>query len=92
MKYMLSAPVMDAFHESMYAMNPITTDAKYYGDEKFETMYMENPEIFHNWPAFAGSDAFYDNLSKNIQAMYMGDLTPQEVLDETMQQYDSQGF
>ena len=92
MKYMLSAPVMDSFHETMYAMNPITKDAKYYGDERFESMYMEHPEIFHNWPPFGGSDAFYDSLSKNIQLMFMGDLTPQEVLDETMHQYDSQGF
>ena len=51
-------------------------------------MYVDQAEIFHNWPAFANSDAFYDYLLKNIQSMYMGDLTPQQVLDDTMKQYE----
>lgn len=92
MKYMLSAPVMDAFHEQMYAMCPITTDAAYYDNEKFQTMYTEQAEIFHNWPQFENADSFYDILFKNIQSMYMGDMTPQEVLDDTMSQYGDQVF
>lgn len=88
MKYMLSAPVMDAFHEEMYAMCPITKDAKFYDDERFQSMYMDQADIFHNWPSYANSDAFYDYLLKNIQSMYMGDLTPQQVLDDTMKQYE----
>ncbi len=87
LKYMLSAPVMDAFHEEMYAMCPITYDAKYTDHEKFQSMYVDQPELFHNWPAFENSDAFWDYLLKNMQSMYMGELTPQEVLDDTMQQY-----
>lgn len=87
LKYMLSAKVMDAFHEQMYAMCPITKDAKFYDDERFQTMYLEQPELFHNWPAFENSDAFWDYLQKNMQSMYMGELTPQEVLTDTMQQY-----
>ena len=89
MKYMLSAPVMDAFHEQMYAMCPITTDAKYYDNEKFQKMYTEQAEIFHNWPAFENSDALYDLLLKNIQSMFMGDMTPQQVLDDAMEQYEA---
>ena len=88
MKYMLSAPVMDAFHEQMYAMCPITKDAKFYDDERFQSMYVDQAEIFHNWPAFANSDAFYDYLLKNMQSMYMGQLTPQQVLEDTMKQYE----
>lgn len=88
LKYMLSAPVMDAFHEQMYAMCPITKDAKFYDDERFQAMYVDQAEIFHNWPAFANSDAFYDYLLKNMQSMYMGDLTPQQVLEDTMKQYE----
>ena len=88
LKYMLSAPVMDAFHEKMYAMCPITKDAKFYDDERFQAMYVDQAEIFHNWPAFANSDAFYDYLLKNMQAMYMGQLTPQQVLEDTMKQYE----
>ena len=90
MKYMLSAPVMDAFHEEMYAMCPITTDAAYYDNERFQTMYTEQADIFKNWPQFENADSFWDILFKNIQSMYMGDMTPQEVLDDTMEQYESQ--
>lgn len=90
LKYMLSAPVMDAFHEQMYAMCPITKDAKYYDNERFQAMYTEQADIFHNWPAFKSSDAFYDILLKDIQSMFMGDLTPQGVLDDTMEQYEAQ--
>ena len=88
LKYMLSAKVMDAFHEQMYAMCPITKDAKFFDDERFQSMYLDEPELFHNWPAFENSDAFWDYLQKNMQSMYMGELTPQQVLDETMQQYE----
>mgnify|MGYP007025213660 CR=1 FL=1 len=42
------------------AMCPITKDAKFYDDERFQSMYVDQAEIFHNWPAFANSDAFYD--------------------------------
>lgn len=89
MKYMLSAPVMDAFHEQMYAMCPITKDAKYFDNEKFQKMYTEQADIFHNWPSFENSDALYDLLLKNIQSMFMGDMTPQEVLDDAMEQYNA---
>ena len=87
LKYMMSEKVMDAFHEQMYAMCPITKDAKFYDDERFQTMYLEQSELFHNWPMFENSDAFWDYLLKNMQSMYMGELTPQQVLDDTMQQY-----
>lgn len=89
MKYMLSAPVMDAFHEQMYAMCPITKDARYYDDEQFQSMYVEQADIFHNWPAFANSDVFYDYLLENIKSMFMGELSPQQVLDDTMKQYET---
>lgn len=88
LKYMESAPVMDSFHEEMYAMCPITKDASYNDDERFQNMYLEQAEIFHNWPAFANSDAFYDALVKNIQSMYMGDITPEDVIKDTMKQYE----
>ena len=69
-------------------MCPITKDAKFYDDERFQSMYMDQADIFHNWPSYANSDAFYDYLLKNIQSMYMGDLTPQQVLADTMKQYE----
>ncbi len=87
MKYMLSAPVMDEFHDKFYAMQPVTVDAKYTDDEAFKELYTTNADILHNWPAFENSDSFYDVLYKNIQSMFMGDMEPQQVLDDTMEQY-----
>lgn len=89
MKYMLSAPVMDAFHEKMYAMCPITKDAKFYDDERFQEMYIDQAEIFHVSPAFKSSDAFTEALRQNVQSMYMGDMTPEQVLKNTMEQYEA---
>lgn len=68
-------------------MQPVTVDAKYTDDEAFKELYTTNADILHNWPAFENSDSFYDVLYKNIQSMFMGDMEPQQVLDDTMEQY-----
>jgi len=88
-KYMTSAAVMDVFHEKMYPAAPLTKDAKGLEDERFNDLYQNDTKYFHIWPAFSNADSFYDILFKNIQSMYMGDLTAQQVIDNTMKEYDS---
>lgn len=87
MKYMLSAPVMDEFHTKIYSTSPITKDAKNTENPRFADLYENNTEYFHSWPVFENSEAFYNILFKNIQSMYMGDLTPQQVIDSTLEEY-----
>ncbi len=88
MKYMLSAPVLDDFHTKIYSTSPVTKDAKNTEDPRFAKLYEEEAEFFQSWPAFENSEAFYDLLFKNIQSMFMGDLTPQQVIDNTMDEYN----
>lgn len=88
LKYMTSAQVMDAFHETIYSLPPITLDAAYTDNEIFKDLYENQTADFHTWPAFENADAFYDVLFKNIQSMYMGDLTPDEVIENTMAEYN----
>lgn len=91
LKYMTSAKVMDAFHEKLYAMTPLTKDGAFTEDERFQKIYESEAEIanFHIWPGFENADSFYDILFKNIQSMYMGDLTTQQVIDNTMEEYNA---
>ena len=87
MKYMTSAAVMDAYHEQIYSLPPITQDAAYTDNEIFKDLYENGTADFHTWPAFENADAFYDVLFKNIQSMYMGELTVDEVIANTMSEY-----
>lgn len=89
MKHMASAKVMDQFHEKLYAAAPLTKDSKYTEDERFQEIYEKETEFFHVWPAFNNADSFYDILFKNIQSMYMGDLTTEQVIENTMKEYNS---
>ena len=42
------------------------------------------------FPGFESADSFEDTLLGNIQLMLMGDLTPEQVLKETMAYYNEQ--
>lgn len=89
LKYMVSAKVMEQFNKVMYASAPLTKDATTSEDERFADLYANDTAYFHIWPAFENADSFYDLLFKNIQSMYMGDLTVQKVIDNTMEEYKS---
>lgn len=89
MKYMTSATVMNKFHEEIFPLPPITKDAAYNDNERFKELYATETASFHTWPAFENADAFYDTLFKNIQSMYMGDMTPDEVITNTMSEYNA---
>lgn len=89
LKYMVSAKVMGEFNKTMYASAPLTKDAVSSENERFKDLYSNDTKYFHIWPAFENADSFYDLLFKNIQSMYLGDLSTQEVIDNTMEEYKS---
>lgn len=91
-KFCTSAFVMDDFHEQLYALPPVTADAKFIGNEVFQPLY-EDPALIPYQIAvseFEGKSSFEDTLKSNIHLMLMGELTAQEVLDETMLYYEEQ--
>lgn len=90
MKYMTTGEAMIEFHTELYPNQPpITKDEEYGGDERFATLFSDYTDTFSPTPVFKGAAAIYDTIYKNIQSMMMGELTPQEVLTETTNYYNT---
>ncbi len=86
----VSGPVMDEFHQKLYSLPRFTKDSVYIADEALDALYTEYASALGVVREFEGKPSFEKALQSNIQLMFMGDLTPQEVLDETMSYYEDQ--
>lgn len=80
--HMLSGPSMTEFHK-MAPFPPVGKDEAYNDDENFKRVYEEDQGSLVTLPAVKGSAAIYDNLYKNLQLMMLGELTPEEALNES---------
>lgn len=89
MKYVTSAEVMSQFHTQVSEQPPITKDEEYSGDERFTTLFSDYGDNFQSLPVFKGAASLYDTLFKNMQSMMLGQLTPEEVLTQTTEYYNS---
>ena len=85
-----SGAVMDEFHSKIFYLPPFTKDATYIKDEALFALTSSHIDSIYVVAEFEGKASFEKELQANIQMMYMGDLTPQEVLDNTMQYYKDQ--
>lgn len=90
LKLVCSGPVMDAFHKDIYALPRFTKDSAYIPDAEMDAIYSAHTADMKIVQEFEGKPSFEKALQSNIQLMFMGDLTPQEVLDETMSYYADQ--
>lgn len=84
MKYITSAGTMSAFHTEIASFPPITKDGIYNDNERFKEMYENDIEYFHTLPVASGSFKVMDTLYKNLQQMMLGDLTPEEAIQKTV--------
>lgn len=84
MKYITSAPVMTAFHNDVSLFSPISKDEEYNDYPAFKDMYSNKTEFFHTLPVAKASSSIFDNLSKNLQLMMMGEISPEEAISRTM--------
>ena len=89
-KYITSAECMDDYHEQIYGMPSLTTDATYTEPEPFQSMYTNDADKMHVVPSFEGSASFMDQFQQNVQGMLMGQLTPEQVIEQTMAYYNEQ--
>lgn len=89
MKYITSAEVMSDFHKTVSEQPPITKDETYSGDERFTSLFSDYGENFVSLPVFKGASSLYDTLYKNLQSMMLGELTPEEVLKQTTEYYNT---
>lgn len=88
--YVTSADVMDDWHERVYAFPSVTKDAKRVFNPALDALYTQYAEGMKIVPDFEGKPSFEKTVQSNVQLMFMGDLTPQEVLEETMSYYQDQ--
>lgn len=88
-KFMTSAPIMTKFHSQLAGFPPITKDETYNDNEKFRDMYENESEYFHTLPVASGSFKVMDALYKNLQLMMLGDLTPEEAIQKTVEYSES---
>lgn len=89
LKYLTSKDVMNDYHKLVNGL-PVRGDEDYYGSERFEEFYVNETDKMKLLPAFEGATSFYDALYKNLQSMLMGELKPQQVLDDTTDYYYEQ--
>ena len=88
--YITSGAVMDEFHSKIFYLPPFTKDAAFVKDEALYALTSAHSEDIHVVEEFSAKKSFEDTLQANIQDMFQGNLTPQEVLDETMDYYNTQ--
>ena len=89
-KYITSAEVMAKFHTEIAPFPPITRDEAYNDDERFKEMY-EDAEHLHTLPVANGAFKVMDTLYKNLQLMMLGDLSPEEAIQNTVDYAESIG-
>ena len=88
--YITSGAVMDDFHSTIFYLPPFTKDATYVKDEALYALTSAHADSIYVVSEFEGKASFEDALLANIQAMLLGELEPQEVIDETMTYYQEQ--
>lgn len=80
--YMLSGDSMSKFHE-MSPFPPVGKDEEYHDNETFKRVYTDDADSLVTLPAVKGSAAIYDNLYKNLQLMMLGELSPEDALNQS---------
>ena len=89
-KYITSAECMDEYHSEIYGMPSLTTDAPYTEPEPFQSMYNDYSDVMYSVPSYEGSASFADYFQAQVQGMLMGQLTPEQVISESMTYYNEQ--
>ena len=85
MKELTSIEMMEAFHAECYQMPPISEGEEYLDDPKFESMYTEYADQFHALPVMKNFSQIESALYANLQQMMMDEMTPEQVLQSTME-------
>lgn len=90
MKYMTSPDIMEKFHKEISAFPPINKSEEYLDNERFAEMY-ETADFLKVLPVAPNSFKVMDTLFKNMQSMMLGDLTPEQAIQQTVDYANSVG-
>lgn len=81
--YITSTPVMTVVHTDLFTEIPLNRDEPYLADEAFKDMSMES-ENLRVLPVAENAANVMQALKSNLQLMMMGDLTPEEAIQNTV--------
>jgi multiple sugar transport system substrate-binding protein len=84
MKYMTSPRVMEAFHREVASFPPISKGEAYTDDPRFKEMY-ETSSYLHTNTDTAIRGPVVTTLYNNLQLMMLGQISPQEVINRTVE-------
>ncbi|MGD1815904.1 MAG: ABC transporter substrate-binding protein [Pleomorphochaeta sp.] len=84
-KEITSAPIMTRFHTEISPFTPITKTEEYNDYPAFKDMYENDTPYFHTLPVAKASATIFDNLCKNLQLMMMGEISPEQAIDRTVE-------
>lgn len=79
--YLTSGTQMAQFHK-FASFPPIGKDENSTYSEKLQKIYTDEADILHSLPVRAGAAPVYDSLYENLQAMLMGDKTPEQAMQD----------
>ena len=84
MKYITSAPIMEAYHKNIATFPPITKDEPYNDNPLFKDMFDNDYMYFKTLPVAEGAFKVMDVLYKNLQLMMLGDLSAEKAISNTV--------
>ncbi len=83
MKHITSPAIMEKFHSELSAFPPISKGEKYLDNERFKDLYADDTYL-HTLPVAPNSFKVMDSLYKDLQLMMLGDLTPEQAIQQTV--------
>lgn len=87
-QYMLSGTSMTEYHKSAQ-FAPIGKDEEYHDNPAFEPVYEEDGAYLHSLSPAKGNSKISDSLYKNLQLMMMGEMQPEDVINESVSYADT---
>lgn len=82
-KFMTSSEVMTEYHTKVTTYPPLTKSEPYSDDERFLPL-LEMTELYHTMPVAKGSAAVNERFFKSVQLMMMGELKPEQVIENVV--------
>lgn len=83
MKHITSPEIMEKFHSELSPFPPINKSEKFLDNERFKDMYADETYL-RTLPVAPNSFKVMDSLYKNLQLMMLGDLTPEQAIQQTV--------
>lgn len=82
-KTIINKETMEKFHKEISPFPPITKDAEFFDNPRFKELYSD-AEHLRTLPVANGAFKMMNTLYKNLQSMMLGELSPEEAIQNTV--------